>query len=159
MSTTTKLQQPVLVGALVMGVLSGLPIISAGNVCCCLWVLGGGAVAAYVLQHNQIEPITPADGAFVGFLAGLGGAVIYLIISLPVDLMIGPMEREMVRRVFENMGGTEEFRAYTDRATLVTAPVRAALGFVTMLFAGAIFSTIGGILGAVMFKKAPTPAS
>jgi hypothetical protein len=48
-STTTK-AQPVLVGALLMGVLSGLPIIAAGNICCCMWVLSGGFVASYLLQ-------------------------------------------------------------------------------------------------------------
>ena len=49
MSTTTeRLAQPALVGGLVMGVLTALPIISAGNLCCCLWVLSGGAVAAYM---------------------------------------------------------------------------------------------------------------
>src|SRR4051812_46785621 len=143
-----------------MGVLSALPLISAGNICCCLWVLSGGAAAAYVLQQGQPDPITPADGAFVGFLAGLGGAVVYLVIALPVDVFIGPMEREMMRRIVENMGGGGDgFRTYADRADLVAAPVRAGLGFVLMLFVGAIFSTIGGLLGALMFKKAPTPTT
>ena len=58
-----------------MGVLSALPLINAGNVCCCLWVVSGGVVAAYVLQQNQTAPITPGDGALVGLLAGLIGAV------------------------------------------------------------------------------------
>jgi hypothetical protein len=31
-----------------MGVLSALPIIAVGNVCCCLWVISGGAIAAIV---------------------------------------------------------------------------------------------------------------
>src|SRR5436190_16487491 len=140
-----------------MGVLSSLPLISVGNLCCCLWVVSGGVAAAYVLQQGQPDPITPADGAFVGFLAGLSGAVVYLVVSLPVDLLIGPMEREMVRRWVANMGGAEGFRNYADRADLISAPVRAFLGFVMMLFVGAIFSTIGGLLGALMFRKAPTP--
>ncbi len=148
-----------LVGALVMGVLSALPVVSVGNVCCCLWVISAGVAAAYVLQQGQPDPITPADGAFVGFLSGLAGAVVYLVISLPLNIVIGPMEREMVRRWIENMGGADEFRNYAERADLISAPVRAFLGFVMMLFIGAIFSTIGGLLGALMFKKAPTPAS
>jgi hypothetical protein len=147
------------VGALVMGVLSSLPLISVANLCCCLWVISGGVAAAYVLQQGQPEPITPADGAFVGFLSGLGGAVVYLVIAVPLELTIGPMEREMMRRWVENMGGAEGFRNYAERADLVSAPVRALLGFVMMLFVGAIFSTIGGLLGALMFKKAPLPTT
>jgi hypothetical protein len=149
----------VLVGALVMGVLSSLPLISAGNVCCCLWVICGGVAAAYVLQQGQTDPITPADGAFVGFLSGLAGAVVYLIISLPIDIVLGPMERAMVQRWIENIGGAEGFRDYTERASLISPAVRAFLGFVLMLFVGAIFSTIGGLLGAAMFKKQPAPSS
>jgi hypothetical protein len=148
----------VLVGALVMGVLSSLPLISVGNVCCCLWVISGGVAAAYALQQGQADPITPADGAFVGFLAGIAGAVVYVVVSVPLDMLIGPMEREMVRRFIENTSGAEGFRDYADRADLIAAPVRALLGFVMMLFVGAIFSTIGGVLGALMFKKAPAPA-
>ena len=140
-----------------MGVLSALPLVSVGNVCCCLWVISGGVAAAYALQHGQADPIAPADGAFVGFLSGLLGAVIYFVIALPVDLVIGPMEREMMRRWVENMGGAEGFRNYAERADVVTAPVRAFIGFVMFLFLGAIFSTIGGIIGALMFKKQPAP--
>ena len=142
-----------------MGVLSALPIIAVGNICCCLWVISGGLVAAYLLQHGQPLPITPAEGAFVGFLAGIAGAFVYLVISLPVDIIIGPMEREMMRRMVENMGGAEGFRNYADRADLVAAPVRAVLGFLMMLFVGAIFSTIGGLIGALLFKKSPQPAA
>jgi hypothetical protein len=145
----------VLVGAVVMGVLSALPIIAAGNVCCCLWVMSGGFVSAYLLQQGQDAPITPADGALTGFLAGIAGAFIYLVISLPIDLTLGPMEREMTRRIIENMGGAEGFRNYADRAEVINAPVRAVFGFLSMLVAGAIFSTIGGLIGVAVFHKTP----
>ena len=148
-----------LVGALVMGVLSALPLISVGNLCCCLWVISGGVAAAYVLQQGQPEPITPADGAFVGFLAGLGGAVVYLVISLPVEVVVGPMEREMMRRFIEGMSGVENFREYANRADLVATPVRVFLGFVMMLFIGAVFSTVGGVIGSLLFKKPPMPVT
>ena len=155
MSTTIK-AQPVLVGALVMGVLSALPIISAGNVCCCLWVISGGLVAAYLQQQGQDAPITPADGALTGFLAGVCGAFAYLVISVPIDLMLRPMEREMMRRIMENLGGSAEgFRGYAERADSVPTPVRALIGFLTMLVAGAIFSTLGGLIGVLVFRKTP----
>ena len=40
-----------------MGVLSALPLVAAGNLCCCLWVVSGGAIAAYLLQQNQSAPL------------------------------------------------------------------------------------------------------
>ena len=55
MSTTTKsgYAQPALIGGVVMGVLSALPIVSGGNLCCCLWVVSGGAEAVPGIQHAR----------------------------------------------------------------------------------------------------------
>src|SRR5262249_29164024 len=140
-----------------MGVLSALPLISVGNLCCCLWVISGGVAAAYVLQQGQAEPITPADGAFVGFLAGLAGAVVYLVISLPVEVVIGPMEREMMRRMVEGMSGVEGFRSYAAPAHRCLAAARALRRSVMGLAVRAALTTVGRVIGALMFKKPPTP--
>ena len=74
-SITTKPNylQPALVGGVIMGVLSALPFVAGGNLCCCLWVVSGGAIAAYLFQQNQSTPIATGDGALVGLLAGLIG--------------------------------------------------------------------------------------
>jgi hypothetical protein len=71
--------QPAVFGGLFIGVLSALPLINIAN-CCCLWVIGGGVLATYLLQQNQPYAITAADGALVGLLAGLIGGVIAVIV-------------------------------------------------------------------------------
>ena len=155
--------QPALIGGVVMGVLSALPLVSAGNVCCCLWVWTGGLVAAYMLQQNQSTPISPADGALVGLLAGLAGAVIQVIISIPISLVIGPMERAMVQRVLDMAGAmppdvrdaVERYGRDAQSGGLFILGRIFAL--VAMLFIGAIFSTLGGLLGAAIFKKSAPP--
>src|SRR5436309_14079254 len=87
-----------------MGVLSALPLVGPfGNACCCLWVVSGGLVAAYFLQQNHVMPITPADGALVGLLAGLIGAGVHVAVSIPLDVLLGPMERAMALRFVENL--------------------------------------------------------
>ncbi len=152
MSTTTKpgLLQPALIGGAVMGSLSALPIIAAGN-CCCLWLVSGGAVAAYVLQQNQEPPITPGDGALAGLLAGIVGAFIYLLVSIPVTILMAPMERVMMERIISNGNMPPEFRQYV--GTYMGGGLRLMFGFVLILVFGAIFSTLGGLLGSVIFKK------
>ena len=145
--------QPALIGGLVMGVLSALPIVSAGNVCCCLWVLSGGAVAAYVLQQNQPSPISQADGAIAGLLAGICGSFVYLVISIPITILMAPIERAFMERAIAMTGGMpSEFR---DLLRPGSAGLRLAFSFVVMLFAGAVFSTIGGVVGSVIFRKTP----
>lgn len=48
-----------------------------------------------------------------------------------------------------------EFREYL--STYVGGAVGIALGFVFMLVAGAVFSTIGGAVGAVLFRRPAEP--
>lgn len=137
-----------------MGVLSALPLVSAGNLCCCLWVVSGGVVAAYLLQQNQQTPVTAGDGALVGLLAGLVGASVYLVLSIPITLLIAPMERAVMRRLMENAGHMPPaFRDYM--GTYIGGGLRIFFGFVMMLCAGSIFSTLGGLLGVAMFRKQP----
>ena len=144
-----------------MGVLSALPIISLGNGCCCLWVIAGGVVAAYVLQQNQSTPITPGDGALVGLLAGLVGAVVALVISIPIDLIASPLQRGILERLRQGAGEMPpELRDAIDNminsrpggGTLGFVLVRIA-SFVVSLFVGGAVSAVGGLLGAVIFGR------
>jgi hypothetical protein len=156
--------QPALVGGLVMGVLSALPLVNAGNLCCCMWVVAGGVTAAYVFQQNQPGPITAGDGALAGLLAGLVGALVHLVLSIPIDIVMAPMERVILERIRDSAGNMPpNMRLLLDRATrpdveagLGLIVVRRVIAFMAMLFVGGAFSTIGGVLGAVIFRK-PLP--
>ena len=147
-----------------MGVLSALPVISAGNACCCLWVISGGVIAAYLFQQNRSTPMTPADGALVGLLAGLAGAVVRSLVSIPIDLLIAPMEQAMMQRVLDMGTLPPEFRDILERygrggamsgAYFVLGRI---VGLMFWVFVGGVFSTLGGLLGALIFKKDTPPA-
>ena len=135
-----------------MGTLSALPFINLGN-CCCLWLIGGGVVAAYVLQQNQEAPITPGDGALAGLFAGIVGACIFLVLSIPIAMVMAPMQRAMMERVINESGNNipPEFRQFL--TSLMSGPLQVVFGFVFTLVFGAIFSTLGGLLGVSIFKK------
>ena len=151
MSITTSKTKPVLVGGAVMGVLSALPIVNLGNACCCLWVICGGAVAAYLLQQDQATPIGAGDGAFVGFLAGLFGTLVTMIISVPISLIMAPFQRQFLEQLNRNGQMPPGFE---DFATSMAAGVLGMVIFgMVFLVAAVIFSTLGGLLGAAIFKK------
>src|SRR5215207_9946469 len=69
---------PALLGGLFIGVLSSLPYIKGGNICCCLWVISGGVLAALVMQQNTPRAITVGEGAVVGLLSGLVGTFVWI---------------------------------------------------------------------------------
>ena len=169
MNTTTDNQgfaQPALIGGVALGVLSALPLIGPlGNACCCLWVVGGGMLAANLLQQNRAAPITPADGLLVGLLAGLIGAAAHAAISIPLNLLLGPAERAMAQRFIE-MAPPEvrdTFERYAGRAdrpfSIGFFIVAQIVGLMFWACVGAIFASIGGVLGSAIFKKRLPPGT
>jgi hypothetical protein len=149
--------QPALLGGLFIGVLSALPVINIGN-CCCLWVLGGGVLAAYLMQQNYPYPITTADGALVGLMAGALGGVIGTIISIPMDAMMGPFMHRVLERVASNPDLPAETRSMLENMTIgsVTA-MRVVLRLFFGVCVGALFAMLGGLLGVALFKKKDLP--
>ncbi len=151
--------QPAVLGGVLIGVLSALPIVSAGNLCCCLWVLLGGAVAAYLLQQNQSTPLSVGDGAIVGMLAGLVGAVVGTVLTIPVLLMFGPLQAEYMARILDNPEIPPEAKQALGNF-MPSGGVSVMWLMFTLFFSlvvDAIFGTLGGMLGALFFKKNPPP--
>jgi hypothetical protein len=136
-------------------VLSALPLVGAFNACCCLWIVSGGAVSAYLLQQSDPEPIEVGDGAIAGLLAGLVGAFVNLVISIPVTLLMAPVMQRWIDLMSEQ-GMPPEFREMIGSG--VGSAVGIVVGFVFSLVAGVIFSTLGGVLGALIFRRPPPPA-
>jgi uncharacterized membrane protein YedE/YeeE len=95
--------QPALLGGVVIGVLSALPLVNLVNVCCCGWVLVGGAIAAYLMQQQRPDPISIGDGALVGLMAGAFGAVVLALVSIPLSLLISPFQADMLDEALSSM--------------------------------------------------------
>jgi hypothetical protein len=151
--------KPALMGALVMGVLSALPGVSLGNCCCCAWLVTGGLVAAYMLQSGTLQPITMGDGALVGLLAGLFGAVVNLIVSVPMNIFTGPFQQRLFQRLAESQPDLpDNVRQMVDSIGIGAVSVAGTImAFFMMLILGAVFASLGGLLGAFFFKKKVAP--
>lgn len=159
MPTPPKLQ-PALFGGLFIGVLSALPFISAGNCFCCMWVIGGGALAVYLMQQNHPYPITAADGALVGLLAGLVGGVVGTIVSIPVDMMMGPFQQQLMERIVSSPDFPAETRTMIENMSVGSggfSVVGTVVKLVTFEIVGLIFGLLGGLLGVALFKKKDMP--
>lgn len=151
--------QPALLGGLLLGVLSALPIVNIGNACCCLWVVAGGIAAAYLLQNAQAAPITSGDGAAVGFLAGVLGAIVWQLLAIPITMVMGPLQERLFERMLNTGDLPENVRQVFDtlRQNAGFNLARFIVGSIFTLFVSVIFSTVGGLLGAAIFRKKLPP--
>jgi hypothetical protein len=143
---------PVISGGLIIGVLSGLPVVS---VCCCLWIVSGGAIAAYLLQANCEEPITIGDGVLAGLLAGVLGAVVQLVVSAGIRLLRGADIQAELSEVDQLPNMPPEIVDLIDRinSSGFAGILLIGVSFILMLVFGAMFSSLGGLIGAFFFKK------
>ena len=149
--------QPALLGGLFIGVLSALPLVNIAN-CCCLWVIGGGMLAAYLDQAPN-RGGNLARGALDGLLAGIVGAFVFLMASTVVGTLMAPLQERMIDEV---LGGAYDMppdvRGFLEMMRARdTGFFSHLIGFAFQLFAGMIFGTLGGVLGAVFFWRNDVP--
>ncbi len=150
--------QPALLGGVAMGVLSALPFINLAN-CCCAWLLFGGGLAAYLMQQGRPAPISVADGALVGLLAGVVGAVVWTVVSIPLNAMVLPMQMGMLDRVMTTSSDMPpEVRTFLEGLQGGAAVgAFAVAGFFIALCVCSFFGMIGGLFGALVFRKTEPP--
>ena len=154
---SSRLVQPAVFGGVLIGVLSVLPIINVAN-CCCLWVISGGVLAAYLLQQNELGPIALGDGALAGLGAGLVGAVVWLVLYVPMQLLMGPLQQRMIDRILASSSDLPpEVQSALEGMQAGGFLLPLVLGFGFMIGVGVIFGTLGGLLGAAMFRRGTPP--
>jgi uncharacterized protein involved in cysteine biosynthesis len=91
----------------------------------------------------------------VGLISGIFGAVVYPIVGLPVSLLFGPMQQRLVQQLLEsNQDLPDNVRQMLQGMGGSTMTIVGLLiGFVVMLILGSVFASLGGLLGAVFFRK------
>jgi len=95
--------KPALAGGAVTSILTSLfTLVStkaklpALQITCCLWLLGGGALATYLLNKQRPGRLTYGDGALVGLFSGVFAAILGTLLGIPIRLLIAPELQEAV---------------------------------------------------------------
>ena len=151
---------PALMGGLFIGILSSLPYIKGGNVCCCLWVVAGGALAALLMQQNTPRPITVGEGAVVGLLSGLVGTFVWIAWGV-IGLLVfssSPFDMADFQRAMSESGRDVPPEAREALENLSPAVIL-VVGGVIWAVVSMLFATIGGLLGALLFRKKGGPGT
>lgn len=144
---------PAIIGGVSLGLLSSLPLVSAGNLLCCMWIVGGGALAARRLAKQKAD-LSRGDGAFVGVLAGLVGAVVATAFSIPLRVLVPQLMAEQQAMV-EGMPDLDP--GLRDFMMRVLSPEISALSVAFVFFSNLIvfslFAMIGGVLMASWIRS------
>ncbi len=155
--------KPALIGGVLLGILSAVPIIQAFNCLCCAWVIGGGMLAAHLYVRSSPAAVTLGTGVLLGLLTGAIGAVVDTIFSIPIHVAL---------RGF-GMGMADQLRQALDQLPNVPPETRSALnaflasgrgvGLLFIILMGflklviySLVGMLGGAIGIAVFEKRKT---
>jgi len=150
--------KPALIGGVVLGLLSVIPFVNFVNACCCLWAILGGLLASYLYIKSSVTPANAGDGAIVGAFAGLVGAVIVLVLGIPISLMMSSVTSGLMLRLLAsiNPSQAEMMRTQMEAGQTVAGAIVNGLILAVCVV---IFSTIGGLIAVPIFEKRKADAA
>jgi hypothetical protein len=154
-------KMPALVGGLITGVLSMVPIVSLANCCFCAWALVGGAVASKMLVDRTPRPVKSSEGAKIGLIAGLVAAGVSLFLGMIYTVSgLGENVESQLLSDIASRTADPEAQAMLSRIVETMANMTPAQKFLYALVAQILFSGVlgafcilGGLLGVALFEK------
>ena len=142
---------PALIGGVIAGILSGIPIV---NCLCCLWIIGGGILAAYFLAKESPIVLTAGDGAIVGIFTGIIAAFVEIIVDIPFravneKIIQGMMDR--FSQYYEEIPSGWE--SWMEGGNFEGSVIWSFLGLVVSIVIFSALGALGGIIGISIFGK------
>ena len=157
-----------LIGGVVIGLVSGIPVISLVNCCCCAGILGGGVFTYYLYRNEHVEgmvPLESSDALILGIMAGVVGAFVQAVIHGFMILLFAGVQQELMRNIMggiidrlERSGGfpsdaIDQMRDQIERSLRESNTMWGVmLNLFMSLIIYPIFAMLGGLLGYAMFR-------
>ena len=157
--------KPALIGGVLLGILSSLPIVSALNCICFAWVIGGGLLAAYLYVKDSSVPVTLGRGVGLGLLTGFIGTIVNALFMIPWYFLfsragMGFREafNEALRQV-PNLPPEAEaaLRALVSKEGIGILFITVGLIFTLVIYC--LAAMLGGAIGVALFEKRKTGSS
>jgi len=154
----SNMLKPALIGGVLLGILSALPLIGSFNCICCAWVVLGSALAARLYVKDSSVPVTLGRGVTLGLLTGAIGTVVYALFLIPLFLMAGGESTlmEQMKQAIERVPnlppemreGIDSFISGGHISTILYV-----VGFFFRLLVHCLVAMIGGAIGVAIFEK------
>ena len=120
---------------------------SAG--CCnCLWIIGGGVLAAYVYVRKSPTTVQPAEGALAGALAGVVGGLINFAYTAGMYLFFP----ERINAMFAQIEAGVRQAGVDFPSGILGWPLILMIGILGLVL-DTILGTVGGLIGVSIFAK------
>lgn len=162
-----------LVTGAIIGVLSGTPLLNLANCLFCMWIWAASIFGVWFYRRNAGDaPVSTAQGAGIGALSALFGALVSTILAAFFALIFGDVMYTALIDLIGNLAAQSADPEVATMALEVQRELEAALAagqtgpsLISMLF-NLIFNmitypiagAIGGAIGAALFGKPRTPA-
>ena len=159
------------IGGMSAAVLSAIPFVNCLNLACCALLIGGGLLASFIYSRDVAAvggTFAVGNGAAVGLVTGgfyaVGTAITSAIRRVLID--VSPAEQfELIREQMEQNGNLppealEMLDKFSAFMTESGGGLLFIIGFGVSLLLGAVFCTVGGLIGGAVFKQdPPAPAA
>jgi hypothetical protein len=153
--------KPAILSGGVLGFLAGVPGFDLFNCCtCCSMGIGAGFLAAFLYSKTCARVGLPFDagrGAGVGALAGFFWGLSNAVVSTLVTAAFGDLAAEMLIPILESNPSIppEVLDPVVEGLEQGVTTLSIVVDAVVTLGLGVVFATIGGLIGAAVFKSEP----
>jgi len=161
MNQAPSMLKPALISGVAFGVAGSIPVVNWINCACCALIIGCGFFAAFLYSKDSRAAgfaFRPGNGATVGLVAGLLYGVISGILGGIISSALGMGDwQEVIDQIQmsgadidpEVLEGISHFMESSGGLMMIL------IGLFFALVLGAIFGTLGGLIGGSVFKVEP----
>jgi hypothetical protein len=154
-----RMLKPALIGGVLLGILSSLPVINLFNCVCCAWIIGGGVLAAYLYVKDSPVPVSLGNGIVLGLFTGIAGAIVGALFSLPLHFLLNRGGMDLAEQMRQAIDQVPNIPPET-RESIEAMFNRGNMGFVLLAFTlflslviSCLFAMLGGAIGVALFEK------
>jgi Na+-driven multidrug efflux pump len=163
---TADLLKPTLTAGVIFGAIGSIPFLNLINCACCALIIGCGVLASRLYANESRRQGTgfrPAQGATVGLVSGAFYALTATIVGTIFQMVIGDPGSKMLLEWLSQLPSMPEENRQMIEEALQQASERSPsvfgvlFQFLWWVLLGAIFATLGGLIGGALFKVEPRP--
>jgi hypothetical protein len=152
--------KPALIGGVLLGILSALPVLQYFNCLCCAWVIAGGMLAAHLYVKGAATAVTLGTGVLLGLLTGAIGAIVDTLFSIPIFLALKPFAGSLADQMQQVFDRVPSLPPATRDALLSLFASGRGIGIAVVVVSGflklilySLVGMLGGAIGVAVFEK------